>query len=120
LFGVSLEGDHLLTISTVDNDGVWRGMDRRFSRTVRSLNVFELKTAVQNGGLFLGWSSAGEGARYRVMRAIAGQSAVMVVEGLGDQSTSVNLPAGEHMIFVEAYDRIGNVERTPNVLVKIV
>ena len=120
LFGSSLEGDHLVTIGTVGSDGAWRGMDRRFTRTIRSLNTFELTTALQNGGLSLAWASAGNGSRYRVMQSIDSQSPVVLADGLSALSTRIDLPMGVFDLFVEAFDALGNRQRSPTVRVRIV
>ena len=120
LFGSSLEGDHLLTIGAVGSDGSWRGMDRRFSRTSRSLNPFELTTALQNGGLSLAWTSAGSGSRYRVMQSIAGQSPAVLADGLVVLSTRIDLPIGIYDVFIEAYDTLGRKQSSPIVRVRIV
>ncbi len=120
LFGGSLEGDHLLTIGTLASDGSWRGMDRRFTRTSRSLNPFEMTTALQNGGLSLGWTSAGSGALYRVMQSIAGQSPTILSDGLAGLSTRFDLPIGFYDLFIEAYDSLGRKQSSPIVRVRIV
>jgi Protein of unknown function (DUF1559)/Dockerin type I domain len=119
-FGQSLEGDHVLTIGSMGGNGVWQGLDRRFSRIVRLLSPFEIKSALQNRGVFLEWGSSGAGARYRIIRSIAGQPSEILADELSSLSAKIDLPTGNHELFIEAYDRVGNVERTPTLRVTVV
>jgi hypothetical protein len=121
LFGTAIDGDHLLTIGTIGSDGVWRGMDRRFTKTIRVLSPFELKTALigSGGGLFLEWSSAGPGVRYRVVRSVAGGLPETLASDLSDVSVRINLSTGDHDIYIEAYNLLGDIERSPTLPVKV-
>ena len=119
LFGDKLDGDHLLTLETVDSNGRRQAIDRQFTRISRLPSAFEIVTAVQNSGLSLAWTTAGNGLRYRVFRNVAGQSPQLIADGLSDLAAQVNLPLGLNELFVEAYDHIGNKSNSQTLRVQI-
>ena len=119
LFGDKLDGDHLLTLETVDSNGRRQAIDRQFTRISRLPSPFEIVTAVQNSGLSLAWTTAGNGLRYRVFRNVAGQSPQLIADGLSDLAAQVNLPLGLNELFVEAYDHIGNKSNSQTLRVQI-
>ena len=119
LFGDKLDGDHFLTLETVDSNGRRKAMDRQFTRISRLPSAFEIVTAVQNSGLSLAWTTAGNGLRYRVFRNVTGQSPQLIVDGLSDLAAQVNLPLGWNELFVEAYDHIGNKSNSQTLRVQI-
>ncbi|MFN7732087.1 MAG: dockerin type I domain-containing protein, partial [Pirellula sp.] len=119
LFGDSLNGDHTLTVGAIGTDGVWRGMDRRFTRTSQRLLTPEIRTALQQNGLELQWTSAGNGARYRVMSVRFGLPPVQLAIAIAGLSTRLDLPKGDYEIYVEAYDHVGQSQRSQTVKVVI-
>ena len=104
---------------SVDSHGRRKAMDRQFTLISRLPSAFEIVTAVQNSGLSLAWTTAGNGLRYRVFRNVAGQYPQLIVDGLSDLAAQVNLPLGLNELFVEAYDHIGNKSNSQTLRVHI-